>query len=46
MVKEETPFMKKEIFIFSSSDHFVQWSGTISAILVESIMWNMHAKSF
>ena len=27
--------------IFSSDHHFVQWSGTISAILVEGIMGNI-----
>ena len=32
--------------IWSSGDHFVQWSGTIRAILVEGIMRNNSVKLF
>ena len=28
-------------FIFSSGDHFVHWSGTILAIMVEGLMRNI-----
>ena len=36
----------KDLSIFSSDSYFVQWSGTICAILVEGIMGTIHVKSF
>ena len=36
----------KDLSIFSSDSHFVQWSGTICAILVEGIMGHIHVKLF
>ena len=36
----------KNIFIWSSGGHFVQWGRTISAILVKGIMRNDSVKLF
>ena len=36
----------KDFSIFSSGGHFVQWSGTISAILVEGNPRNISVKLF
>ena len=36
----------KRLLIKSSGGPFVQWSGTICAILVEGIMENIHVKLF
>ena len=36
----------KDISIYSSDGHFVQWSKTVCAIMVEGIMRNISMESF